>query len=56
MSTSTLALDPNSDRFEFLKWVSARNSHIPMSELEFLLDVPANESNSENDWADDSWF
>ena len=52
---TTLALDPRSDRFEFLKWVSDRNAHIPMSELEFLLDIggPLDEENG--DWTDDNW-
>lgn len=51
---TTLALDPTSDRFEFLKWVSARNSHIPLSELEFLIDVPGQAEESD-DWTDDNW-
>ena len=52
---STMALDPTSDRFECLRWVSERNAHIPMSELEFLIDVPGNQTDSDDDWCDENW-
>jgi len=32
-------LDITSDRFELLKWISERNAHIPMSDLEFLMGI-----------------
>lgn len=28
------------DRIEMLKWLSARNMHVPVSELAFLLGLP----------------
>lgn len=28
------------DRLEMLKWLSARNAHVPISELAFLLGLP----------------
>lgn len=28
------------DRMEMLKWLSARNAHLPVSELAFLLGLP----------------
>ncbi|MDX8407705.1 MAG: hypothetical protein R8L58_04895 [Mariprofundaceae bacterium] len=37
---STLARHASGERVEFLKWVSERNSHVPMSLLEFLIDTP----------------
>jgi len=33
-------------RMEFIKWVSQRNTHIPISEIEFLI---GNTPNDEND-------
>jgi len=32
-------LHAESERLEFLKWVSERNAHIPMTLLEFLIDT-----------------
>jgi hypothetical protein len=33
------------DRLEMLKWLSARNAHVPVSELAFLLGLPVAEGN-----------
>jgi len=33
------AMHAESERLEFLKWVSERNAHIPRSLLEFLIDT-----------------
>jgi len=32
-------LDTTIDRFALLKWISERNAHIPMSDLEFLIGI-----------------
>jgi len=50
------ALNPASARFEFLKWVSERNAHIPISEMEFLIGLPSFELGGDDDeWGDDGW-
>ncbi len=35
-----LVMPVRGERLEFLKWVSERNTHIPLSLLEFLIDTP----------------
>jgi len=37
---TAFVLNPDSDRLELLKWISNRNSHIPLPLLEFLVDTP----------------
>jgi len=46
------ALNPSSARFEFMKWVSERNAHIPMSELEFLIGIPPFGCEDDDEWED----
>jgi hypothetical protein len=52
---TTLAMHPESERLEFLKWVSERNAHIPMSLLEFLIDIPADHSDDNAASVDGAW-
>ena len=46
------ALNPNidGDRKDMLKWISERNAHIPMSELEFLIGIPPFASDDDDEW------
>jgi len=46
---ATLNPDINGDRRDMLRWVSERNAHIPVSELEFLIGIPPSTSD------DDEW-
>jgi len=50
---SLLDLNIDGDRLELLKWVSERNSHIPMSELKFLVGIPPFGLDEEDEWGDD---
>lgn len=43
------------DRMEMLKWISERNSHIPMSELRFMVGIPPFGPDDEDEWGDDDW-
>jgi hypothetical protein len=42
--TQGLDMTPE-DSLEMLKWLSARNAHVPVSELAFLLGLPVAEGN-----------
>jgi len=50
------ALNPNSARFEFMMWVSERNAHIPISELEVLIGIPALSLEDECEFEDGDWY
>ncbi|ATX80934.1 hypothetical protein Ga0123462_0055 [Mariprofundus ferrinatatus] len=50
-----LTLDPSSARYEFMKWVSERNAHIPVTELEFLICFSPLGPDDEDDWDEDNW-
>ncbi|ATX78507.1 hypothetical protein Ga0123461_0054 [Mariprofundus aestuarium] len=50
------ALNPDSARFEFMKWVSEHNAHIPISELEFLIGIPALGTEDECEFEDGDWY
>jgi len=54
---TAFVLPPDSDRLEFLKWVSNHNAHIPLPLLEFLVDapphVPDDDDFNEDDFRDD---
>jgi len=56
---TALAIHPRGETLEFLKWVSERNTHIPISMLEYLIDVPPYIPDDEFDDEDfdeaDSW-
>ena len=49
---SLLGLSMDGERLELLKWVSERNSHIPLSELKFLVGIPPFDP-EEDEWGDD---
>ena len=49
--TDELKLD--STQFEFMKWVSERNAHIPMSEMEFLIGIPP--FGNDDDYLGEGW-
>jgi len=48
-------LNPASARLEFMKWVSERNAHIPMSEVEFLIGIPPYGGEDDDEWEDCDW-
>ena len=50
------AMNPASARFEFLKWVSERNTHIPISELEFLIGMPTFAMEDDSEFEDGDWY
>jgi hypothetical protein len=50
---SLLSLSIDGDRLEMLKWISERNSHIPISELKFLVGIPPFDSEEDDEWGDD---
>ncbi len=52
---SLLNLNMDADRMEMLKWISERNTHIPMSELRFLVGIPPFGPDEEDKWGDDDW-
>jgi len=48
--------DLDSDRTEMIKWFSNHQSHIPMSEVEFLIGVPPFDTEEDDEpWNDDDW-
>jgi len=51
---TALKLDLEGDRKDMLKWISARNAHIPMAELEFLIGIPPF-SSDDDEWSNDNW-
>ena len=53
---SLLGLSIDGDRMEMLKWVSERNSHIPISELKFLVGIPPFDPDEDDEWGDDDWI
>jgi hypothetical protein len=52
---AALSLDMETDRIDMLKWVSERNSHIPMSELRYLVGIPPFDPDEEDDWGESDW-
>ena len=50
---TSLTHDLDSDRNDMIKWISERNSHIPMSEMEFLIGIPPFDLD-EDEWRDDN--
>lgn len=53
---SLLDLNIDGDRMEMLKWISERNSHIPMSDLKFMIGIPPFGPDEEDEWGDDDWL
>jgi len=53
---SLLGLSIDGDRMEMLKWVSERNSHIPISELKLLVGIPPFDPDEDDEWGDDDWI
>jgi len=47
---TALSMDIDGDRKDMLKWISERNAHIPMSDLEFLIGIPPLGSNDDDEW------
>jgi len=43
-------LDIDGDRKDMLKWISERNAHIPMSDLEFLIGIPPLATDDDDQW------
>lgn len=52
---SLLGISLDGDRMEMLKWISERNSHIPISELRFMVGIPPFGPDEEDEWGDDDW-
>ena len=40
---AVMNVDNIESKLEMLKWISEKNTHIPLAELAFLLDIPASE-------------